>query len=62
MADVNPLPLNVAASMRMIREVAQHLGKELCEQVVFLGGATLPLLLTDHAISEVRPTIDIDLW
>jgi hypothetical protein len=61
MADHDPLPLNAAASIAMIRKVAQRLGSELLGQVVFLGGATLALLLTDPAVSEVRPTNDVDV-
>ena len=61
MADHDPLPLNAAASIAMIHKVAQRLGSELLGQVVFLGGATLALLLTDPAISEVRPTNDVDV-
>lgn len=61
MADHDPLPLNAAASIAMIHKVAQQLGSELLEQVVFLGGATLALLLTDSAVSEVRPTRDVDV-
>jgi hypothetical protein len=55
------LPANAAASIAMIHRVARRLGDDLLGQVVFLGGATLALLLTDPAVSEVRPTNDVDV-
>lgn len=47
-------------SLTMIRDVAEHLG-DLCEQVVFLGGAITELLLTDAAAPDVRFTEDVDV-
>ena len=35
--------------------------KHLREKVVFIGGAIVPLLLTDEGAPDVRPTIDIDV-
>lgn len=41
-------------------EVAKLLGV-LAEQCVFVGGAATGLLLTDPAIPDVRPTLDVDV-
>lgn len=40
-------------------DVARHL-EELCEEVVFLGGATVALFLSDVASGRVRATQDVD--
>lgn len=42
-----------------LRAVARALG-DLCERVVFVGGSTAGLLLTDPAAESVRATIDVD--
>ena len=42
-----------------LRAVAQALG-DLCERVVFVGGATAGLLVTDQAAESVRATVDVD--
>lgn len=34
--------------------------EEICEEVVFLGGCTTALFITDPGSSDVRPTIDVD--
>ena len=39
--------------------IARALG-DLCDQVVFVGGSTAGLLLTDPLAEGVRPTLDID--
>jgi len=39
----------------MIHHVAMRLG-DLVDSVVFLGGATTTLLITDTAAGDVRPT------
>lgn len=44
---------------RMLAEVARRLGP-LVDAVVFLGGATVSLLLTDTGAPEVRGTLDVD--
>lgn len=41
-------------------EVAKLLGP-LADQCVFVGGAATGLLLTDPAIPDVRPTLDVDV-
>src|SRR5690554_4283743 len=40
--------------------VAKHLDESL-DTVVFIGGAVLPLLITDPAAYLVRPTDDVDV-
>lgn len=47
-------------NLAMIHHVAVRLG-DLVERVVFLGGATTTLLITDAAASDVRPTKDVDI-
>ncbi|WP_233189447.1 hypothetical protein [Geothermobacter hydrogeniphilus] len=47
-------------SLAMLETVAQQLGS-LRDQVVFLGGCTIPLFLTDPGASAIRPTFDVDL-
>jgi len=42
-----------------LRVIAQALG-DLCEQVVFLGGAVAGLLVTDPLAEGVRATVDVD--
>lgn len=44
----------------MIETVAAKLG-ELKDGFVFVGGATTVLFITDPAVTEIRPTKDIDL-
>ncbi len=48
-------------SVKMIHRVAIQLGDELRSQVIFVGGATTPLLITDPAAADVRPTKDVDI-
>ncbi|MCH7975100.1 MAG: nucleotidyl transferase AbiEii/AbiGii toxin family protein [Bacteroidetes bacterium] len=43
-----------------IAKISQHM-KGLAEQVVFLGGAVVPLLVTDPLIMRFRETLDVDL-
>lgn len=47
-------------NLAMIHHVAVRLG-DFVESVVFLGGATTTLLITDAAASDVRPTKDVDV-
>jgi len=42
-----------------LRAVAEALG-DLCERVVFVGGSTAGLLLTDPVAGAVRATLDVD--
>ena len=48
------------SSREMIEEVARRLGP-LREQVTFLGGAVMTLLVSDPAAPEVRTTEDVDV-
>jgi hypothetical protein len=46
----------------MLRAVAEALGDELCARLVFVGGCTTALYITDPVVLEgVRATDDIDL-
>ncbi|MEE8059443.1 MAG: hypothetical protein V3T17_16645 [Pseudomonadales bacterium] len=46
----------------MLVVVAQALGEELLQQVVFVGGCTTGLLITDSMTQEaIRYTEDVDL-
>lgn len=47
-------------NIKMLRTVARRLGP-LRERVVFLGGCATYLLITDAAIPEIRPTLDVDV-
>ena len=42
-----------------LRRIAEALG-ELCEQVVFVGGAVAGLLVTDPLADAVRATREVD--
>jgi hypothetical protein len=48
------------ANVRMLELAAEHLG-DLLNEVVFVGGATVELWITDEAAPEFRPTDDIDV-
>lgn len=47
-------------NIRMLELAAEHLGA-LLDEVVFVGGATVELWITDQAAPEFRPTDDIDV-
>jgi len=47
-------------SISRVVDVARRLG-ELAGQCVFVGGAATGLLLTDPAVANVRPTLDVDV-
>jgi hypothetical protein len=47
-------------NLKMLEAAADHLGSLLAE-VVFLGGATVELWISDPAAPEFRPTIDVDV-
>lgn len=49
-----------ALTLQAIADVAELLG-DLRDDVVFVGGATVPLLVTDPAASPDRPTDDVDV-
>ena len=48
------------STTEMVEKIAAALG-DLRESVVFLGGATVPLLVTDLGASLPRPTADVDM-
>lgn len=50
----------MAENLEMVALVAERLG-DLCNEVVFLGGAVTELLVTDPAAPGVRPTKDVDV-
>ena len=45
----------------MLDRVARRLGHELCQGMVFVGGAAAGLLITDMALPSIRRTDDVDL-
>ena len=47
-------------NLQRVIAVSRQLG-ELAQEVVFAGGAATGLLVTDPAIADVRPTIDVDV-
>lgn len=47
-------------NLRMLELATEHLG-DLLAEVVFVGGATVELWITDEAAPEFRPTDDIDV-
>ena len=47
------------ANIRMLEFVAKRLDF-LCDEVVFLGGCTTALFITDQAVPDVRYTLDVD--
>lgn len=51
---------NAETNLEMVKNVAMRLG-DLIENVVFLGGASTALLITDQAASDVRQTKDVDV-
>lgn len=51
---------NKDINIRMIIHVAKHLG-DLKDKVVFVGGCTTGLFITDPAMPEVRVTQDVDV-
>lgn len=47
------------ANIRMLQFVVNKLGA-LCDEVVFVGGCTTALFLTDPEVPDVRYTLDVD--
>ncbi len=47
-------------AVERVLEAAELLG-DLAQEVVFTGGASVGLLITDPAVPAVRPTLDIDV-
>ncbi len=54
---MNPNDPNVA----LLEVVAERLGADLRDEMVFVGGAVAGLLITDPAMPAIRPTEDVDL-
>jgi hypothetical protein len=48
------------SNIDLLKDVARHLGP-LLKEVVFVGGCTTGLFITDKAAAEVRPTFDVDV-
>ena len=51
----------VDPNLAMLGHVAARLGVELCQRVVFVGGAAAGLLITDLAVPTIRRTDDVDI-
>ncbi len=47
------------ANIRMLQFIAEKLAA-LCNEVVFLGGCTTGLFITDPEFPDVRYTLDVD--
>lgn len=47
------------SNLRMLQFIALKLG-EICNEVVFLGGCTIGLFITDSATPDIRSTLDVD--
>ena len=47
-------------NIQQLETVAGQLGEDLCEELVFVGGAVAGLLITDPAMPSIRPTEDVD--
>ena len=48
------------SNLELLTQVAKRLGP-LLPEVVFVGGCTTGLFITDEAAAEVRPTFDVDV-
>jgi hypothetical protein len=48
------------SNIELLKNVAKQLGP-LLNEVVFVGGCTTGLFITDQAAAEVRPTFDVDV-
>lgn len=48
------------ANVALLELAAQQLD-EIVNEIAFVGGATVALLMTDAAAPDVRPTIDVDV-
>jgi hypothetical protein len=46
-------------NLEMLKRAVAHLG-DLANELVFVGGCTTGLFLTDEALADVRPTKDVD--
>lgn len=48
-------------NVALLEVVAERLGDDLREEMVFVGGAVAGLLITDPAMPAIRPTEDVDI-
>ena len=48
------------SNLELLKKVARRL-RPLLSEVVFVGGCTTGLFITDEAAAEVRPTFDVDV-
>lgn len=48
-------------NIALLEVVAERLGDDLRDEMVFVGGAVAGLLITDPAMPTIRPTEDVDL-
>jgi len=53
--------VTLSANEQMLSKVANGLPPELRNQVVFLGGSVVSLLITETAFAGIRPTKDVDV-
>lgn len=53
--------MKLSNNEQMILEVARSLPSNLLDQVVFLGGSIVSLLITEPGFMGIRPTKDVDL-
>jgi len=54
---MNPNDPNVS----LLERAAEPLGEALLKQLVFVGGVVAGVLITDPAMPEIRPTLDMDV-
>lgn len=54
---MNPNDPNVL----LLQTAADQLGEALLQELVFVGGAIIGLLITDPAMPAIRPTEDVDV-
>ncbi|MBU1105072.1 MAG: nucleotidyl transferase AbiEii/AbiGii toxin family protein [Candidatus Riflebacteria bacterium] len=53
--------MTLSVNEQMLLKVAEGLPPELRNQVVFIGGSVVSLLITETAFGGIRPTKDVDL-
>lgn len=53
--------MKLSNNEQMILEVARSLPSNLLDQVVFLGGSVVSLLITEPGFIGIRPTKNVDL-
>ena len=53
--------MKLSNNEQMLFDVARSLPEKLRNQVVFLGGSVVSLLITETAFAGIRPTKDVDV-